>query len=151
LLQGIIWCGGCGRQMTGRSSGSRGHYPSSRCGMAAKESGGPYCQEVRGLGLNAAVEQLVLEALAPERLVLALDALEQLARAGDTLEHQWPRRLERVRYEAQRAQRQDAEGDPAHRLVARFLEHQWEDKLRLVEQTEHDYATWKKAHHTALT
>jgi DNA invertase Pin-like site-specific DNA recombinase len=151
LLQGIVWCGCCGRQMTVRYSGSRGQYPSYRCGMEAKEYGGPYCQEVRGLGLNAAVEQLVLEALAPERLALALNALDQLEREVDTLERQWHLRLERVRYEAQRAQRQYEEVDPANRLVARFLENQWEDKLRLVEQTEHDYETWKKANYTELT
>lgn len=151
LLQGLIWCGCCGRQRTVRYSGSRGQDPSDRCGMEAKAYGGPYCQEGRGLGLNAAVEQLILEALVPERLVLALNALDQLEREVDTLEHQWHLRRERVRYEAPRAQRQYEEVDPSHRLVARFLENQWEDTLRLVEQTEHDYETWKKANHTELT
>jgi DNA invertase Pin-like site-specific DNA recombinase len=151
LLQGIIWCGCCGRQMAIRYSGSRGQFTSYRCGMGAKEYGGPYCQEVRGLGLDAAVEQLVLAALAPERLVLALDALDQLEREVDALEHQWQLRLERVRYEAQRAQRQYDGVEPAHRLVARGLESQWEEKLRVVEQTEHDYATWKKENHTEIT
>jgi Stage III sporulation protein D len=118
--------------------------------MEATEYGGPSCQEVRGLRLDAAVEQLVLAALAPARLVLALDALEQLAREVDALEHQWQLRLERVRYEAQRAQRQDEGVEPANRLVARVLESQWEEQRRVVEQTAHDYATWKKANHTAL-
>ena len=38
-----------------------------------------HCQEVRAPGVDAAVERLVLEALAPERITLALDALEQVA------------------------------------------------------------------------
>jgi AraC-like DNA-binding protein len=42
-------------------------------------------------------------------------------------------------------------GDPDNRLVARVLESQWEEKLRVVEQTEHDYETWKRANRTELT
>jgi hypothetical protein len=42
-------------------------------------------------------------------------------------------------------------GDPDNRLVAWVLESQWEEKLRVVEQTEHDYETWKRANRTELT
>jgi hypothetical protein len=118
--------------------------------MEAKEDGGPSCQEVRGRGLDAVVEPLVLEALAPERLVVALDALDQLERAVDALEHPWQLRLERGRYEAQRAQRHYEGVEPAHRLVARVLERPWEEQLRVVEQTAHDYALWQKANPTEL-
>lgn len=151
LLQGIIFCGCCGRQMTVRYSGSHGQYPAYRCGMEAKEYGGAYCQEVRGLGLDAAVERLVLEALAPERLALALAACEQLEREGEALERQWQLRLERVRFEAHRAYRQYDAVEPANRLVARALEAQWEEKLRAVELAERDYATWKKENSTELS
>ena len=151
LLQGIIFCGCCGRQMAVRYAGSHGQYPAYRCGMEAKEYGGAYCQEVRGLDREAAVERFVLEALAPERIALALAACEQLEREAAALEKQWQLRLERVRYEAHRAHRQYDEVEPANRLVARALETQWEERLRAVERAERDYAIWKKANSTAIT
>jgi hypothetical protein len=151
LLQGIIYCGRCGRQMAVRYAGVRGQYSSYRCAMEAREYGGAYCQEVRGLDLDTAVEQFVLEALAPERITLALAAFEQLEREAEALEKQWQLRLERVRYEAHRAHRQYDEVEPANRLVARALETQWEEKLRAVERVERDYEAWKKATRTAIT
>jgi len=151
LLQGMIFCGCCGRQMTVRYAGSHGQYPAYRGGMEAKEYGGASCQEVRGLGLDAAVERLVLEALAPERLALALAAGEQLEREVEALEKPWQLHLERVRYEAHRAHRQYDAVEPANRLVARAREAQWEEKLRAVEEAESDYAAWKRENDTELS
>ena len=132
-------------------SGSHGQYPAYRCGMEAKEYGGAYCQEVRGLGLDAAVARLALAALAPERLALALEAFAQLDREVAALEKPWQLRLERVRCAAHRAHRQYDAVEPANRLVARTLETPWEETLRAVEQAERDYATWTEENSTALT
>jgi len=82
---------------------------------------------------------------------LALAACEQLEREVEALEKQWQLRLERVRYEAHRARRQYEAVEPANRLVARALETQWEERLRAVEQTERDYAIWKKDNSIAIT
>ena len=101
--------------------------------------------------MDHAVAALVLEALVPERIALALEALGQLARAMDALEHQWQLRLERARYEAQRAQRQYNAAEPDHRLVARTLESQGEAALRAVESTERDYETWTRDHRAHIT
>jgi len=89
-----------------RYSGPQGDFPVYRCGLEAQDYGGAQCQEVRAPGVDQAVEALVLEALVPERIALALEALGQLEREMDALEHRWQLRLERARYEAQRAQRQ---------------------------------------------
>jgi hypothetical protein len=144
LLQGIAICGRCGRRMQLRYSGPQGDFPVYRCGLEAQDYGGAQCQEVRAPGVDQAVEALVLEALVPERIALALEALGQLEREMDALEHQWQLRLERARYEAQRAQRQYNAAEPEHRLVARTLESQWEAALRAVESTERDYETWTR-------
>src|SRR5256886_7883598 len=69
----------------------------------------------------------------------------------DALAHQWQLRRERARYEAQRAQRQYNAAEPAHRLVARTLESQWEAALRAVESTERDYETWTRDHRAHIT
>ncbi|MEE8286979.1 MAG: recombinase family protein [Gammaproteobacteria bacterium] len=151
VLQGIVICGRCARRMRVRSSGPQGDYPVYRCALEAQDYGGEYCQEVRAPGVDAAVESLVLEALAPERITLALEALDQLGLEREALERQWQLRLERTRYEAQRAQRQYDAVEPDHRLVARTLESQWEGKLREVEGAEQDYERWKREHHPDLT
>jgi hypothetical protein len=151
LLQGIAICGRCGRRMQLRYSGPQGDFPVYRCGLEAQDYGGAQCQEVRAPGVDQAVEALVLEALVPERIALALEALGQLEREMDALEHQWQLRLERARYEAQRAQRQYNAAEPEHRLVARTLESQWEAALRAVESTERDYETWTRDNRAHIT
>ena len=74
LLQGILRCGRCGARMRLRYSGDQGEFPVYECSYAQSEYGAPRCQEVRGLGLDAEVEHLVLEALAPDKIALALAA-----------------------------------------------------------------------------
>jgi hypothetical protein len=151
LLQGIAICGRCGRRRQRRYSGPQGDLPVSRCGLEAQDSGGAQCQEVRAPGVDQAVEALVREALVPERLAFALEALGQLEREMDALEHQWHLRLERARYEAQRAQRPYNAAEPAPRLVARTLESQWEAALRAVESTERAYETGTRENRAHIT
>jgi len=151
LLQGIIICGSCGRHMGVSYSGPQGDYPVYRCAADAHDYGGKSCQEVRGPGIDTVVEQIVLATLEPEQIRLAVDALEQLELEATTLETQWQLRLERVRFEAQRAQRQYHAVEPEKRLVARHLEQLWEEKLRAVEATEQEYTTWRQEHRTEIT
>ena len=106
LLQGIALCGRCGRRMTLRYSGPRGTYPVYLCNADQHQHGGPRCQEVRALGVDAAVERIALEALAPDRLALAIAALGELENESQALERQWSLKRERARYEAERARRQ---------------------------------------------
>jgi hypothetical protein len=97
------------------------------------------------------VTQELLEALRPERIALALDALEQLERETDALEKQGQLRLERSRLKAQRAQRQYHSVEPENRLVARSLEQLWEEKFRAVEAVEQQYQTWRQTHPAEIT
>jgi hypothetical protein len=55
-------------------------------------------------------------------------------------QRQWRQRLERARYEAERARRQFDAVEPENRLVARTLERQWEQALadELLLQAEHE-------------
>ena len=136
LLQGIAVCARCGRHMQLRYSGPQGQYPAYRCGEGYHKHHLPQCQEVRAIALDEAIEQRLLEALAPDQFALALAALEQLEQEAETLNRQGQLRIERARYEAQRAQRQYQAVEPENRLVARQLECQWEEKLRTVEALE---------------
>ncbi len=144
LLQGILRCGRCGAQMRLQYSGSQGEFPVYTCVYALTEYAAPCCQEVRGLGLDAEVEQLLLEALTPDQLALAVSALEALEQEHTALKRQRELHLERSRYECQRAQRQYDAVEPENRLVARTLEQQWEAKLRAVEKAEQEFHAWEQ-------
>ncbi len=67
------------------------------------------------------------------------------------LQRHWQLRLERARYEAQRAERQYQAVEPENRLVARNLERQWETALRTVEQLEHEHETWRRQQTVTVT
>jgi DNA invertase Pin-like site-specific DNA recombinase len=143
LLQGLAVCGRCGRRMCLRYSGPNANYPVYRCTVDHDQLGAPVCQEVRALPVDAEVERLVLEALEPDRIAMAIAALAQVKEEVRQLERQWSLKKERARYEAERARRQYDAVDPDNRLVARSLERQWEEKLREVEATELAFQRWR--------
>jgi len=150
LLQGVLRCGRCGRRMRIRYSGPGGNFPVYECANATTEYAVPRCQEVRGLGLDAEVEKLLLRALEPGKIELALAAIGELEQEYAALRRQHELHLERLRYEAQRAQRQYHAVEPENRLVARSLEKHWEEKLRALEKGEKEFETWASANRLEL-
>jgi len=144
LLQGIARCGRCGSRLRLHYSGTHGDFPVYGCHQDQGEYGGRACQEVRALTVDAAVAEAILAALAPDQLALALAALEHLDAESRALARQWELRMERARYEAQRAERQYRTVEPENRLVARTLEAGWEAALRTVEQIEQAYQAWRQ-------
>ncbi|MDH3599890.1 MAG: recombinase family protein [Candidatus Tectomicrobia bacterium] len=139
LLQGIVGCGVCGRRMTVRYMPD-GIRPIYVCAQLHKDFAGPTCQFTRGDGIDAAVAQLLLAAMEPAQLTIALEAVEHLEAQARATHHQWQLRIERARYEAERARRRYEEVEPEYRLVARSLERDWNEKLTLLDQIERDYA-----------
>ena len=86
---------------------------------------------------------MLLDALAPDQIALAVAAVGQLEAEARALDHQWSLKRERARYEAERARRQYNTVEPENRLVARTLERAWEEKLRQAEAVEQAYAAWR--------
>ena len=144
LLQGIVGGGRCGRRMTVRYMPD-GIRPIYVCAQVPKDFAGTTCQCMRGDGLDAAVAQRLLEAIAPAQLPIALEAVEHLEAQAQAIERPWHLRLERARDEADRARRQDLEVAPEHRLVARSLARDWHEKLSVLEQLERAYAARRPA------
>jgi DNA invertase Pin-like site-specific DNA recombinase len=142
LLQGIAVCGRCGRRMSLRYTGPNGDYPVYCCRVDRDQRAGALCQEVRALPVDTLVEEVLLDALAPDQIAIALATMGQLEEESRQLGRQWTLRRERARYEAERARRQYDTVEPENRLVARSLERAWEDKLRAVEAIEQEYARW---------
>lgn len=151
LLQGIVVCGRCGRRMSLRYSGPNGDYPVYQCTTDHEQEGRPRCQEVRALAVDAEIERLVLAALAPDQIAVALAALGQMKEEASALDHQWSLKRERARYEAERARRQYHAVEPENRLVARSLERVWEEKLRQIELIEQEYERWRREQPVSMT
>src|SRR5579871_6686202 len=103
-------------------------YPVYCCRSDRDQQGSALCQEVRALAVDALVERVVLDALMPDQIEIALAAAGQLEQESRQLERQWALRVERARYEAERARRQHDTVEPENRLVARSLEKAWEEK-----------------------
>lgn len=151
LLQSVVRCARCGRLMRLHYSGPHSTFPVYVCEYAQSQYGGPRCQEVRGLGLDAEVERLLLEALAPDQIALALAALDELEQEYAALKRQRELHLERLRYEAERARRQYDAVEPENRLVARTLESCWEETLRALDKAEQEHQTWLSQQQLAVT
>lgn len=134
LLAGLVVCGRCGQRMTAQYPNS-GRFQRYACSRLAVNYGAPTCQSLSGRALDVLVGELMLQALAPAALEVSLQLTEdlELERAG--LHRQWQQRLERARYEVERARRQYDAVEPENRLVVRTLEQRWEaalaDELRL--------------------
>ena len=129
LLAGVVWCGRCGGRMYVRY-GRADRRPSYICSTLRSDYALPLCQAVTAAEVEAWVAEQVLEVLQPAALEASLGAAAEVEqRRRDGLRH-WEQRLERARYEADRAARQYQACEPENRLVARTLERRWEEALR---------------------
>jgi DNA invertase Pin-like site-specific DNA recombinase len=138
LLSGLLRCGRCGYRMVVNYNNA---YNGLRynCLHALVNYGEPECQSLSGKRLDALVAEQVLAALEPAALELHLAAVEDLERQRQRLHQNWQQRLERVRYEAERAARQYGAVEPENRLVARQLERRWEEALKEQARLEQEY------------
>jgi DNA invertase Pin-like site-specific DNA recombinase len=133
LIQGMMRCGKCGKRMSVCYPKGRGkHLYVCSCNQVS--FGEQMCQVVNGPVVDNVIVQQFLRAIEPAQLELSLSALDQLAAKRKTLENQWKLQCERAEYEALLAYRRYTHVEPENRLVARNLEHEWEDKLIEVER-----------------
>src|SRR3982751_1083005 len=88
--------------------------------------------------------ELFLEAVKPAAIETTLAALAVLERERRALDRHWQLRIDRARYEAQRAQRQYDAIEPENRLVARTLEARWNAALEALEQLEQEYTVVRR-------
>jgi DNA invertase Pin-like site-specific DNA recombinase len=131
LLGGLVTCGRCKYRMSvqyGKAKNGR-HYARYVCGQAAASRGLDVCSGLSGPRLDEVVSDLALAALKPAALEVSMRVSEELEREREKTESLWQKRLQRARYEAERAERQYQAVEPENRLVARTLERTWEEKL----------------------
>ncbi|HLM80364.1 MAG TPA: recombinase family protein [Terriglobales bacterium] len=130
LLQGIVTCGHCGRRLHVHYRG-RNSAPGYHCaGKDLVNGRGVYCLNVGGMVIEQAVAHAFLEAITPAAIEATRLSVEQLQSNHDAVLSQWRLEVERIRYEAERAERRYRTVEPENRLVARGLETEWENRLR---------------------
>lgn len=141
LLQGLVLCGRCGRRMT-VSHGRE--YRRYECRRAQLDYASPPCQAFPVRHLDDAIGTVLLEALQPAVLETTLKAFAVMERERHDLARHWELRIERARYEAERAQRQYDAVEPENRSVARSLEARWNAALEALEKLQSDYAVLQR-------
>src|SRR5271165_2863948 len=82
-----------------------------------------------------------MEAVQPAALEVALSVAADLEAERIALRQRWQQRLERARYEAERARRQYDAVEPENRLVVRTLERTWETALSELARLEAEHET----------
>lgn len=137
LLQGLVCCARCGRPLHPRYRDK----PIYVCEAHARTLAQPRCQRFGVAHVDAAVTDLLLAAVQPAQLELALAATQQAEAERQQLHRHWQERLERARYEATLARRRYEQVDPDNRLVAAELERRWEAQLAAVQVVEQTWAT----------
>src|SRR4051794_12846055 len=141
LLQGIVYCGVCGRKMSVQDRAAKeNRSPSYICGRAYQDGDEKVCQSMTSRPVDALVVEAFLAAVSPGGLRVAMRVLDEVEQDLIAQRRQRELQLEQARYEARLAQRQYDVVDPTHRLVAAELERRWNEKLERVTQLERAYA-----------
>jgi hypothetical protein len=145
LLQGLVVCGRCGLRMTVRYNVHRGvQVPTYVCQRMGIERGESPCQRVSGGELDEAIGSLILEAVTPLTLEVALAVGDELRVRAEEVDGLRRQHVERARYEAELAERRYRRVDPDHRLVADTLEADWNHKLRALVVARETYERQRK-------
>jgi DNA invertase Pin-like site-specific DNA recombinase/ribosome-binding protein aMBF1 (putative translation factor) len=152
LLQGMIYCGLCGRKMSIQNRAvAENRSPSYLCGRAYQDGEDKTCQSMTSRPIDAAVAEAFLAALSPMSLRVATQVMEQVEQDLRSQRRQRELQREQARYEARLAQRQYDAVDPTNRLVAAELERRWNEKLERVEQLEQAFVRAERAADWDLT
>ena len=138
LLSGLLICGRCGLRMNAHYN-NNGRTARYACSYMKSSYAEPFCQSLKAAPLDALITRLVLQALEPAALEASLALAADLEAERAALDRHWQQRLERARYDVERARRQYAAVEPENRLVARTLERTWEGALAEQTHMEADY------------
>jgi DNA invertase Pin-like site-specific DNA recombinase len=150
LLGGLLVCGKCGGRMIVNYGSPRAKLK-YLCQRQRDCYGLDRCQSVVGHVLDDLVTRQAFRVLEPAALELSLTAATDIQCERQRLAEHWTQRRERARYEAERAARQYHAVEPENRLVARRLEHDWEQALLQQRIVEDEYERFLREKPTALT
>ena len=149
LLTRLLVCGTCGHFLHACYPGkSNIHY---KCESNLYSGTEKICYGLKAATIDDLVSDQLLRALEPAALELSLAASSDVERERERLHRHWRQRLERARYEAERAERQYQAVEPENRLVARTLERRWEEAMRSHQQLEEEYNRFLREQPSSLS
>src|SRR5439155_20485044 len=153
LLQGIVWCGYCGRKMGVQHQATKEkRSPAYICQQGHQQDGeDSICQSMTARPVDTAVVQAFLEAISPVGVEVAVAVLSQVEQQLQDLRRQWELQLEQARYEVRLAQRKYDAVDPDNRGVPASLERRWNAQLTRLPELEQAYAKAKQEASFTLT
>ena len=137
LVQGLVVCSKCGHRMSTRYKARQ--RPAYFCNEYWRSDLQACCGRITAATLDDLVVRELLRALEPAALELSLRAIENVEQERQRQHDQWRQKLERVRYEVSRAERQYHAVEPENRLVARTLEARWEEALKKQRELEEEH------------
>jgi len=141
LLQGIIYCGVCGRKMSVQNRAVKESRSSSYvCTHGYQNGDEKACQCMTSRPIDAAVVEAFLAAISPVNVRVATRVMDQIEQELIGQRRQRQLQLEQAQYEARLAQRQYDSIDPSNRLVTAELERRWNEKLERVSELERAFA-----------
>ena len=142
LLQGICYCGICGRQMgTQYSYRPKTGMKRVRYSCYGDRNSQQKCRNsIIAESIDAAISSLVKEKLTPEAMAVTVEIQKEVNRRKEDHNRYFALKVESARYEADLARTQYMSVDPANRLVALELERNWNLKLRSLEEAEQRYS-----------
>jgi len=140
LLQGIAYCGKCGRRMGVRYTtypayGTIVSRPGYWCVEEKIQTAATACQRVcSGTAVDQAVGDILVKMLTPLAMASVLQVQDELVKRNHEINELKLKELARCKKEMETAQLRFLNTDPANTLVAKRLESDWNEKIRTYEE-----------------
>jgi DNA invertase Pin-like site-specific DNA recombinase len=132
LLQGIAYCGQCGHKMFCQYKRGTRYV----CNHLRQQFQDPLCQVISAQPIEQRVVELFMDAFSRIELDLHAQVMANLRRQQRQMQGACCQQLQRLRYQAQLAERQFNAADPDNRLVTAELEKRWEAALATLHEAE---------------
>jgi hypothetical protein len=113
--------------------------PEYLCQKEGIECAERICQRIPGGEIERAVGDILMEAMSPVALEVALAVQQELQSRLEEADQLRQTQVERARYEAELARRRYLRVDPDNRLVADTLEADWNHKLSALDEAQQEY------------
>jgi DNA invertase Pin-like site-specific DNA recombinase len=149
LLQGIVYCGKCGKQMSVRydtypAYGTIISRPSYWCVEEKMQTGADACQRTSGTVIDKAIGDLLVEMVSPLAMSSVIQVQNELIVRDKEIDVIKIKDLGRCRKEMEMARNRYLNVDPENMHVARRLESDWNNKIKIYEERLNQYEREKR-------
>jgi DNA invertase Pin-like site-specific DNA recombinase len=140
LLQGLVYCGKCGKPMVISYVYKRDQLiPNYMCNGDSRKTHGKICQSIVGYKIDKKISELIVSRLTPSAIDQAVCVQRELdSRQSETLSI-FKMAVGRCEYKADAARKRYMSVDPDNRLVATQLEVSWNNALKDLDKAINEY------------